>query len=70
MINDILWDMLGQFVLAYIDDIHIYSTTPSDVRLVLSWLLEHQLYAKAKLCLFHQFTVSFLGYVIGPDGEK
>ncbi|KAI4874604.1 hypothetical protein NFI96_006457, partial [Prochilodus magdalenae] len=71
-INDVLRDMLGHFVIAYIDDILIYSpdlpTHVRHVRRVLSRLLENHLYVKGKKCEFHLGSVSFLGYVISPEG--
>ncbi|KAI4887009.1 hypothetical protein NFI96_004327 [Prochilodus magdalenae] len=71
-INDVLRDMLGQFVIAYIDDILIYSpafpTHVQHVRRVLSRLLEHQLYVKGEKCEFHMGSVSFLAYVVSPKG--
>lgn len=33
-------------------------------------LRDHQLYAKAEKCEFNQSVISFLGYVIGPEGIK
>ncbi|XP_067281140.1 uncharacterized protein [Pseudorasbora parva] len=38
------------------------------VRTVLQRLIKHQLYAKAEKCEFHQSSVSFLGYIISPEG--
>ncbi|KAI4898691.1 hypothetical protein NFI96_020791 [Prochilodus magdalenae] len=71
-INDVLRDMLGRFVIAYIDDILIYSpdylTHVQQVRQVLTRLLEHQLFVKGEKCEFHLSSVSFLGYVISPEG--
>ncbi|KAI4903527.1 hypothetical protein NFI96_007480 [Prochilodus magdalenae] len=64
--------MIGRFVIAYIDDILVYSpdlpTHVRHVREVLTRLLEHQLYVKGEKCEFHQGSVSFLGYVISPAG--
>ncbi|XP_053486038.1 uncharacterized protein LOC128610642 [Ictalurus furcatus] len=72
LINDALRDMLGRYVIAYIDDILIYSTSLEEhvqhVRHVLQRLLQYQLYVKAEKCEFHQHTISFLGYVISPRG--
>ncbi len=71
-INDVFRDMLNQWVNVYIDDILIYSETYEEhvihVRTVLKCLLQHQLYAKADKCEFHQETISFLGYIISSGG--
>ncbi|KAG1925937.1 hypothetical protein F2P79_025177 [Pimephales promelas] len=71
-INDVFRDMLNQWVIVYIDDILIYSKTYEEhvkhVRAVLKLLNQHQLYAKAEKCEFHQETISFLGYVISSGG--
>ncbi len=71
-INDVFRDMLNQWVIVYIDDILIYSETYEEhvrhVRTVLKRLMQHQLYAKAEKCEFHQETISFLGYVISSGG--
>ncbi len=71
-INDVFRDMLNQWVIVYIDDILIYSETYEEhvkhVRTVLKRLMQHQLYAKAEKCEFHQRTISFLGYVISSGG--
>ncbi len=70
-INDVFRDMLNQWVIVYID-ILIYSETYEEhvrhIRAVLKRLLQHQLYAKAEKCEFHQETISFLGYVISSGG--
>ena len=70
LVNDVLRDMLNQFVFVFLDDILIFSKSLSDhvihVRRVLQRLLENQLFVKAEKCEFHQHTVAFLGYVISP----
>jgi hypothetical protein len=72
MINDIFREYLDQFMVAYLDDILIYSpdlhTHEQHVCLVLSKLREHGLYAKCEKCVFDQPSVEFLGYIISPDG--
>ncbi len=71
-INEIFWDLLSQYVVAYIDDILIYSKTEKEhithVRTVLKWLLENQLYVKAEKCEFHVKQTIFLGYHISHEG--
>ncbi len=71
-INNVFRDMLNQWVIFYFDDILIYSKTYEEhvrhVRAVLRRLLQHQLYAKAEKCEFHQETIYFLGYVISSRG--
>lgn len=68
LVNDILHDMLSQFLFIYIDDILIFSETLEEhiqhVRLVLHRLLENQLFVKAEKCEFHGLSVTFLGFVI------
>lgn len=64
--------MLGKFVIAYIDDILIYSPdTESQVKhikTVLSKLLNNNLFVKAEKCECHVIQVSFLGYIISAQG--
>ena len=60
------------FVIVYIDDILIYSSSESEhknhVKQVLQALQKHQLFAKLEKCEFHVTTVQFLGFVISPEG--
>ena len=71
LINEVLGDMLNQFVFVYLDDILIFScdlkTHVQQVWQVLQRLLQHCLYMKAKKCEFHQPSVSFLGFIIAKD---
>ena len=71
-INDIFHDFLDDFLVSYLDDLLIYSNTLKEhkqhVRLVLKRLQEHGLYLKPSKCKFHTDTVSFLGFVISPQG--
>ncbi|KAK3545878.1 hypothetical protein QTP70_016572 [Hemibagrus guttatus] len=56
-INEIFRDIMNKYVVAYIDDILIYSKSEEEhqghVRTVLTRLLENQLYVKAEKCEFH-----------------
>ncbi|KAI2645252.1 Transposon Tf2-6 polyprotein [Labeo rohita] len=73
-INEIFKDLLNKYVIAYIDDILVYSKTEEEhvdhVRTVLSRLLQNQLYVKAEKCEFHVHQTSFLGYHISHQGVK
>ena len=72
MINDALRQYLDIFVIAYLDDIMIYSTTLKEhvqhVSQVLECLDERTLRLKPKKCEFHQEEVDFLGFVIERHG--
>lgn len=71
-INDMLRDMLGKVVIAYINEILIYSLSQESnvthVKRILSCLLEKKLYIKGEKCKFHIPTLSFLGYIINMEG--
>ncbi|KAK3575313.1 hypothetical protein QTP86_023431, partial [Hemibagrus guttatus] len=68
LINGVFQDLLGKWVIAYIDDILVYSASLEEHVLhvweVLSWLQQHHLYMKLEKCEFHRSTVTFLGYVV------
>lgn len=71
LVNDVLRDMLYKFIFVYLNYIFFadLETHKADVRQVLQWLLDNQLFVKAKKCeLFQSSSVSFLGYVIA-EGE-
>lgn len=63
---------MGFFCFVYIDDILIFSETALEheehLRLVLTKLREHGLYALVNKCLFCQDSVPFLGFVISSEG--
>ncbi|KAK3506497.1 hypothetical protein QTP70_003044 [Hemibagrus guttatus] len=73
-INGVFKDILGKWVIAYIDDILVYSTSLEEhvhhVREVLSRLQRHHLFVKPEKCEFHQTTMTFLGYVIMQQGVE
>ena len=72
MMNDIFREYLDHFVVVYLDDILVFSSSIEEhthhVRLTLSKLREHGLYAKREKCEFDCNSVEFLGYVISPQG--
>ena len=72
MINDVLRDYLDIFVVAYLDDLLIFSANPIEheqhVKKVLTCLREAGLFAKLEKCHFHSTEVEFLGYMVTPQG--
>jgi len=74
MINDALRQYLDRFVIAYLDDIMIYSKTLeehiSHVSKVLECLNTRNLHLKPKKCEFHREEVDFLGFVVGRHGVR
>ncbi|KAK3556040.1 hypothetical protein QTP70_001859 [Hemibagrus guttatus] len=74
LINEVFRDLLGKGVIAYIDDILVYSTSMEEhvrqVWEVLTRLQQHHLYVKLEKCEFHRSTVTFLGYVISHQGVE
>ncbi|KAK3560616.1 hypothetical protein QTP86_012142 [Hemibagrus guttatus] len=74
LINDILRDMLEQFVFVYLDDILIFSSSLQKhvihVSKVLRRLLDNHLYVKPEKCEFHVTQVQFLGFIIKPGQIK
>ncbi len=74
LMNHILRPYLDKFVVAYLDDVLIFSRTLDEhrqhVRTVLDKFREHKLYAKKSKCEFFRREVKFLGFIVGADGVK
>ena len=72
LMNRIFGPYLDKFVIVFIDDILVYSSSPKEhaehLRTVLQILREHQLYAKFSKCQFWLDKVAFLGHVISVEG--
>ena len=70
--NSVFMLKLNKFMVLFIDDILIYSKNEADhaehLRVVLSRLREHKLYAKFSKCEFWLSKVSFLGHILSKDG--
>lgn len=74
VINEVFGPDLGKFILAYLDDLLVFSKTREEhlthLRIVLSKLREHKLYCNVKKCQFLAQSVQFLGHVVSADGIK
>jgi hypothetical protein len=72
LMNSVFMDYLNKFVVAFIDDILIYSQNEQEheehLRKVLHRLRDFQLYAKLSKCEFWISEVLFLGHIINRDG--
>ena len=72
LMNSIMGEYIDNFVLVYLDDILVFSTTEHEhehhLRLVFKKLREHKLQAKLKKCEFSKPCVKYLSHVVG-SGE-
>ena len=72
MMNETFRDLLDRSVLAFLDDILVFSKTLAEhvahVREVLERLRKHKLYAKLSKCELFRDQVEFLGHRIGANG--
>ena len=74
MINDALREHLDVFVVAYLDDILVYSRTLEEYQLHVSKVLEYlgvrDLRLKPEKYKFYKEEVDFLGFIIGRNGIR
>jgi hypothetical protein len=72
LMNHVLHDFIGKFLVMYFDDILVYSSTESEhcdhLRHVLQVLRDAKLYGSIEKCVFAKDKVIFLGYVVSKDG--
>jgi transposase InsO family protein len=74
LVNNVLRTHLDQTVVAYLDDILVYSKTLEEhithVTEVLECLKKADLQLKPEKCEWHKEEVEFLGYIVGRHGVK
>jgi hypothetical protein len=72
LMNKVFMEELDRFVVVFINDILVYSRSAEEheqhLRVVLSKLRSHQLYAKFSKCEFWLQKVSFLGHILTAEG--
>jgi hypothetical protein len=72
LMNMVFMPELDKFVVVFIDDILVYSENKKDhekhLRIVLTRLRDHKLYAKFSKCQFLLKKVPFLGHILSEDG--
>ena len=72
LMNDVFGDYVDKFVLVYLDDLLVFSSSAAEheqhLQLVLQRLREHHLQAKLRKCEFSKPKVKYLGHIVG-SGE-
>ncbi|MBW0544406.1 hypothetical protein O181_084121 [Austropuccinia psidii MF-1] len=74
LVNDIFADFLNIFVVVYLYDIMVFSSSEEEhvkhVASVLQRLRDNNLFSKSSKCVFHASSVEYLGYVVSSEGLK
>jgi hypothetical protein len=71
--DSILAPFLRKFVMVFIDDILVYSSTWEDhlahIKMVLQILRDHQFFLKRSKCVFGRNELIYLGHIISHKGS-
>ncbi|MCO5557030.1 hypothetical protein L7F22_010585 [Adiantum nelumboides] len=74
LMDSVLRPYLGKFVIVFLDEILIYSSTEEDhlehLKKVFDLLRVHNLYAKENKCDFIKTEIQYLGHVLSPQGVQ
>jgi hypothetical protein len=72
LMNIVFMPEFGKFVVVFIDDILVYLENEQDhekrLKIILTRLREHKLYAKFSKCEFWLKKVPFLGHILSENG--
>jgi hypothetical protein len=72
LMNEVLRAFIGKFMVVYFDDILVYSKSIDEhidhVRAIFNALRDAHLFGNREKCTFWMDRVSFLGYVVTPQG--
>ena len=74
LINNVLYEYLNIFIIAYLDNILIYLENPRDYIKYIQTILEYFQKAKLRLrlekCKFYKEEVNFLRFIVNTKGVK